>query len=212
MESMAQLRRRWRQPEFASQQLPAIRQFLATGSAGQHLDLRGAEVGLEHPLDDFQLDAQEFADLDLSFGKGVLIVRKAKVARLTARRFQFDQASYFQRSIISEAGLQESKGRYDAIDTEFRDCTFDHSTFKGGFNEYGFRRCKFFNCSFRGIRWRNTYIRASEFHDCDFTDSEIATSVIVGMKFFGVADWESIFSECEIASIYVDSVQVYPRR
>ena len=207
---MAQLRKRWRKEADSSLLLQEVPRFLQDGSVGGILDLRGAEIGMDYPLADFQLIEKSFSGLDLSFGKGCLKISHATVTGLEALRFQFDRASYFMKSSIVDSSFSESRGRYDAVATEFRGCRFDRSVFKGGFNEYGFRRCKFLECSFVGIDWRNTYVRASEFHNCDFTDSRLTSSVIVGMKFFGFSEWQAILDDCSVSSIYVNGEQVHP--
>lgn len=205
---MAHLRRRWKDAGTAGALLRPIESFLASGGATAPLDLRGAEIGLDEPLAGFRLAGKAFREIDISFGKGALLVRDATVSKLTADRFAFDRASHLRRSELEGCSFVRADLCLSGEDVVFTDCDFSETSFRGGFAEFGFRRARFLRCAFGGATWRNAYLRACEFWNCDFKDAKFERCTLSGAKFFSLANWQTLLVDCDIKSLFVDDKQV----
>jgi len=206
--TIASLVKRWNDEKQAAPLVRDLKKFLKNGHLDHTLDLRGAQFVASDRVVDFHLVSGEFRDADLSFGKGAICVNSARLEKLVAKRFAFDQASTFHKCQIIDANFEGAAVKCFAEDAEFTNCAFRNTTFKGGFQEYGFRRCVFRECNFEGIRWKNTYLRAVEFHQCEFKDACLETSTLVGVRFFGFSDWKKIVKKCHVEGIYLDGVRL----
>jgi uncharacterized protein YjbI with pentapeptide repeats len=208
-ERPADLRRRWADDQQTARLLSHLDDFLRAGAVDGGLDLRGAEVGgAVGPLTGFQLYGRPFSDVDLSYGRGALLVSGTMISGLRAEAFQFDRASRFGKATVVGALLSRFKGRFDASDAQFLDCDFAGSTFKGGFNEYGFTRCRFERCNFASAAWKNSYFKACEFTECRFDGARFESCYVAGVKLIGDVPWTTVFIQCDIRSLFLNGERV----
>jgi uncharacterized protein YjbI with pentapeptide repeats len=207
-ERRADLKRRWSDEGRLGDLLAPVSAFLAAGSLGHPLDLRGAEIGMQAPLADFSMYGKSYSALDLSYGKGALLLSQGSLANLRAEEFQFDRASRIRKSSLIDGRLMKFKGRFGAIDSQFLGCDFSDSTFRGGFNEYGFTRCLFENCVFTSAIWGNTYFKACTFNACQFGSTRFERAYVAGVKITGDLVWTDVFVDCDIRSLYINGVKV----
>ena len=206
--SAAHLRRRWNDPALVAELLRPVPQFLADGSLPHTLDLRGGEIGVQPPLADFQLFGKPYSNLDISVGRGVLGIHHCSVADLRAHGFAFDRASYFGKATVQDSVFAKFKGRFGATDSRFLGCDFSASSFRGGFNEYGFTRCVFESCRFSSARWANAYFKTCTFKDCHFEGASFQGCYVAGVKFEGDVQWEALFPDSDIRSVYLNGMKV----
>lgn len=177
-----QLRKRWSDPGFVSG-LAIPRERAPRTEELSMLDLRGVpKLGNGDPLWHFQILSAAATDIDLSFGDGVLQIVQSSAERLRCEEFRFDRATLWSNSSFTSCDFQRARLRLAVTDCVFDACSFELSTFAGGYSEYGFKRCTFRNCSFKGARWSGTYLRACRFEACDFVRWQILDSIVAGFK------------------------------
>jgi uncharacterized protein YjbI with pentapeptide repeats len=199
-----QLRKRWADPAFV-EQLKIPRDRIPVASELQNLDLRGVtKLANGDPLWHFQIHSAEASSIDFSYGDGCVGVYGSSVAKLKFEEFKFDRATSFLRSSFTDCQFDRAHLRLSAKDCEFANCSFDLSTFAGGYSEYGFTRCTFTNCSFRSARWKGTYFKACMFDGCDLTQFQVIDSLVTSIKHRGCTNFtEDIFTGGDVRSINI---------
>jgi uncharacterized protein YjbI with pentapeptide repeats len=132
-----------------------------------------------------------------------LIIYKSKVSDLICVEFRFDRASRITQSSIINGVFEKSNFKADATDSQFINCSFDNSIYKGGFNECGFTRCKFTNCTFINGNWKNTYFKACLFENCNFLGFKIIGAYVAGFKYKNLISFDvnEVFIDCDIKSV-----------
>jgi len=167
------------------------------------LDLRGVpKLANGDPLWHFQVHSADASEIDFAFGDGCVGVYGSSVTKLNFEEFKFDRATSFLRSSFTDCQFDRARMRLNASDCEFVNCSFDLSTFAGGYSEYGFTRCAFTSCSFRSARWKGTYFKACTFVGCDLTQFQVIDSVVTSIKHRDcIAFTESIFTGGDVRTI-----------
>jgi len=182
-------------------------EFLERGRLELALDLRGAEIGID-PLAEFRLLGMDYSGLDMSFGRGALIVHGGSVTDLNAEGFQFDRASHLMKTAMRDCSFAGSRGRFGASDVTFLRCDFSRSEFRGGFNDYGFTRCTFQNCQLTDAVWSNGYFKACRFLNCSLVGARFHKALVSGVRLSGVREWQSLLVDCDVRSLYLNEVQI----
>src|SRR5262245_8001903 len=98
----AALRKRWSDPAFLAtlpiplDRIPKPDELRLLDS----LDLRGIpKLFNAESLGHFKIQNAQAANIDMSFGDGVLWVNDSEVTKLSAIQFKFDRASWFHKSV-----------------------------------------------------------------------------------------------------------------
>lgn len=182
-ESKTQLRKRWKQEEFLTT-LAVPRDRAPRRDELQGLDLRGVpKLANGEPLWHFRLGSVEVADLDLSYGDGVLDIYRSSVSGMKCVEFKFDRASRLRDSELVDCDFRRSRIRGTAWGCRFVRCDFELSTLVGGISgDSGFRDCTFEDCSLRGIRWNGPHFYTSVFERCDFAQARMIEACVYGFR------------------------------
>ena len=117
------VRKRWTDPAVSTPLLADADSFVHLGSLGRGVDLRGATIGMDGPLTDFRLIGRDYEDVDLSQGKGALIIRGGTVTGMRAEGFAFDRASNLAKATLVDCDLSRFTGRFNAVDVSFLRCS-----------------------------------------------------------------------------------------